>query len=49
MRISEITTRKKRHLPLLLLADEQESMVDQYLERGRVFVLRRTAKSARQW
>ncbi|MBS5517714.1 MAG: GNAT family N-acetyltransferase [Clostridiales bacterium] len=39
MRISEITTRKKRHLPLLLLADEQESMVDQYLERGRVFVL----------
>ena len=43
MRISEITTRKKRHLPLLLLADEQESMVDQYLERGRVFVLRRTA------
>ena len=39
MRILEITTRKKRHLPLLLLADEQESMVDMYLDRGRVFVL----------
>ena len=39
MRISELTTDKKRHLPLLLLADEQESMVDMYLDRGRVFVL----------
>lgn len=26
-------------MPLLLLADEQESMVDTYLDRGRVFVL----------
>ena len=30
---------KRHHLPLLLLADEQESMVDMYLDRGRVFVL----------
>ena len=30
---------KKRYLDLLLLADEQESMIDRYLERGDMFVL----------
>ena len=30
---------KKKYLELLLLADEQESMVDRYLERGDMFVL----------
>ena len=30
---------RKRYLPLLLLADEQESMVDRYLERGTMYVL----------
>lgn len=30
---------KKRYLPLLLLADEQESMIDRYLERGTMYVL----------
>ena len=34
MRISKIDTDKKRYLELLLLADEQESMLDRYLERG---------------
>ena len=29
----------KRFLNLLLLADEQESMIDRYLERGEMFVL----------
>ena len=30
---------KKKYLDLLLLADEQESMLDRYLERGELFVL----------
>ncbi|EKC78027.1 acetyltransferase, partial [human gut metagenome] len=36
----KITTHKKRFLDLLLLADEQESMIDRYLERGEMFVAR---------
>ena len=39
MEIREIVTDKKRYLPLLLLADEQESMIDRYLDRGTMFVL----------
>lgn len=34
-----MTGDKKRYLPLLLLADEQESMIDRYLDRGTMFVL----------
>ena len=30
---------KKHYLPLLLLGDEQESMIDRYLERGEMFVM----------
>ena len=32
LRFEKITTHKKRFLDLLLLADEQESMIDRYLE-----------------
>ena len=39
MEIYEITSNKKSLLPLLLLADEQEEMIDRYLSRGRMFVL----------
>lgn len=39
MIIREINENKKQYLPLLLLADEQESMIDRYLERGTMFVL----------
>ena len=39
MEIREITGDRKRFLPLLLLADEQESMVGRYLERGVMYVL----------
>lgn len=39
MRIREITQNKKQYLPLLLLADEQETMIDRYLDRGSMFVL----------
>ena len=38
MLIQEIDRDKKRFLPLLLLADEQESMIDRYLERGKLLV-----------
>ena len=39
IRIVKVTTEKKRFLPLLLLGDEQESMIDRYLEDGEMFVL----------
>lgn len=37
--IFKIEKNKKKFLDLLLLADEQESMIDKYLERGEMFVL----------
>ena len=40
MEIRKVETDKKRYLDLLLLADEQEDMVDRYLERGTMYVLR---------
>lgn len=39
MEIREIKENKKQYLPLLLLADEQESMIDKYLDRGTMYVL----------
>lgn len=39
MVIKKITVNKKQYIDLLLLADEQESMIDRYLGRGEVFVL----------
>ena len=39
MRIREVPSGKKRYLDLLLLADEQEDMIDRYLERGTMYVL----------
>ena len=39
MEIKKIETDKKIYLGLLLLADEQEDMVDRYLERGTMYVL----------
>ena len=39
MQIREVTENKKKYLSLLLLADEQEDMIDRYLERGTMFVL----------
>lgn len=39
MEIVLIKENKKRFLDLLLLADEQESMIDHYLERGEMFAL----------
>ena len=39
MKIRKVETDKKEYLPLLLLADEQEDMIDRYLERGDLYVL----------
>ena len=39
MKIYKITDDKKQYLTLLLLADEQEDMIDRYLERGTMYVL----------
>ena len=37
--IKQVSTDKKQFLSLLLLADEQESMIDRYLDRGDLFVM----------
>lgn len=37
--IQPVLHNKKQYLDLLLLADEQETMIDRYLERGEMFVL----------
>lgn len=39
MDIRKVTETKKEYIDLLLLADEQENMVDKYLERGEMFIL----------
>ena len=39
MKIVEVKENKKRYLDLLLLADEQEDMVDRYLDNGKMYVL----------
>ena len=39
MNIREIKENKKQYIDLLLLADEQENMIDRYLERGTMYVL----------
>ena len=39
MEIRNVEKDKKQHLELLLLADEQEDMIDRYLERGTMYVL----------
>lgn len=39
MEIREIFQNKKDYLPLLLLADEQEDMIDRYLSEGTMFIL----------
>ena len=39
MEIREVKLDKKQYLSLLLLADEQEDMIDRYLEKGTMYVL----------
>ena len=39
MKIREVNDNKKQFISLLLLADEQENMVERYLEKGAMYVL----------
>lgn len=39
MEIKEVKDNKKQFLSLLLLADEQENMIDKYIDRGIMYVL----------
>lgn len=39
MKILEVKSNKKQFLSLLLLADEQESMIDRYIDVGTMYVL----------
>ena len=39
MKFIEIKENKKSYLDLLLLADEQEDMIDRYLDRGKMYVI----------
>jgi len=39
MTIKQVTDNKKQFIDLLLLGDEQESMIDRYLEQGDLFAL----------
>ena len=39
MTITKIKENKKQYLSLLLLADEQEDMIDRYIDKGTMYVL----------
>lgn len=45
MIFTEVKRDKKRYIDLLLLADEQEDMIDRYLERGTMYALSDEADS----
>jgi len=40
MEIIKVENNKKKYLDLLLLGDEQESMIDRYLERGTMYIMK---------
>lgn len=46
MEIKEIRSRKKEFLPLLLMGDEEERMIDRYLERGTLYAAEIGKKTA---
>lgn len=48
MTIRRVETDKKRYLDLLLLADEQEDMIDCYLERAAMYVLEEEGRAVAQ-
>ena len=39
MRIFEVVENKKEYLPLLLLGDEPEDMIDRYIDKGTMYIL----------
>ena len=46
MDVIKVTENKKQYLDLLLLADEQESMIDRYLERGDMYAALENGQTA---
>lgn len=44
MQIKEIKENRKRYKDLLLLADEEEKMVDKYINKGKMFILEKNNK-----
>ena len=46
MKIRKVKAGKKQYLDLLLLADEQEDMINRYLERGTMYVLEENGTKA---
>ena len=39
MEVRNVQTNKKHYLNLLLIADEQDDIIDRYLERGDMYVI----------
>ena len=39
MEVIEVIENKKAYIELLLLADEQEDMIDRYLDKGKMYLL----------
>ncbi len=39
MKVKKVTGDRRRYLPLLLLADEQEDMIDRYIGKGTMYIL----------
>ena len=39
MEILEVMENRKNYIELLLLADEQEDMIDRYIDKGKMYVL----------
>ena len=44
MQIKEIKENRKLYKDLLLLADEEEKMVDKYINKGKMFILEKNNK-----
>lgn len=45
MEIIKINENKKKYIDLLLLADEQENMIDKYIERGDMYILKEEGRA----
>ena len=45
MTVTEVKENKKKYLDLLLLADEEEKMIDKYLDRGVMYLMEKDGKA----
>ena len=44
MTVTEVKENKKKYLDLLLIADEEEKMIDRYLDRGVMYLMEKDGK-----